>query len=785
MGEWADSLQERARGALPQVEGELSVAGLREPVEVLRDRWGVPHIYARNLHDLWFTQGYVVSSERLFQLDFTFRLVTGRLAEIVSEMALPLDRFWRTVGLHRAGRAIVGTYDEQDLEMVRPFSAGARAWLETMPAKPLEYQVLDLEPQLPSGDEVIAYGAASSAFMAWVLSTNWDAELLRAEIADRLGWEAMLALFPDVQPEASVVFAGKDAGTTGRRSAFDILKRAPLPPRGQGSNNWVVAGSRTVTGKPLLANDPHLLVQVPAVWFECHLAAPGYEASGVMLPFAPGIVIGHTAHHAWGFTNVGGDVQDLYLERLNEDRTAALYNGEWEPVTVHREEVRVRGRDEPERFDVTLTRHGPIIDSYMIGVTSPEVVPGGITETYALRWVGAQHAIRPTTLLRMGQAGSFQEFREAVRTWECPGQNLVYADVDGTIGYQCTGLYPIRRRGDGTLPVPGWTDEYEWDGFVPFDELPWAEDPDEGFLATANNKIHDDSYPHLIGKDFLPPFRARRIVQMITETEKHSKDSFARMQMDTRSIPARHIVPFLLEMEPADERQKEALSYLAEWNGDLRADSVAACVYEVWGKHIAQEVLLPKLGNELFLHLYGRRQWTNSFQYQVLPNLLEFPTAMWFGSDGREARDRVLRAALGGALQELTDRLGEDMSAWRWGALHRVRFVHQLAIIPDLAEMLTAGVVEAGGDEQTVLQGQFEPAMSYDAVVVPSWRQIVDLSDIDSSMGIHTVGQSGNPASPHWNDFVEAWGRGEHHPLPFTRRAVEANTEHRLTLLPG
>jgi penicillin G amidase len=776
--------REQARQALPQVDGDLKVAGLEAPVEVIRDPWGVPHIYAENLHDLWFAQGYVAASDRLFQLDFTLRLVNGRLATLVSEMALPLARFFRTVGFHRAAKRIVDRYDEDDRAMVEPMVEGVRAWIRSMPAKPLEYHILDAEPELPEGEEGILMGAAASCFMGWILSTNWDAELLRVEIAERLGWEAMLALFPDVETQPSIVFAGKDAGPSGRRSALDILKTAPLTPKGQGSNNWVVAGSRTVSGKPLLANDPHLIAQVPAIWYECHLSAPGYQASGVSLPFAPGIVIGHTAYHAWGFTNLGGDVQDLYLERLNDDRTAALYNGEWEPVTVHREDIEVRGHDDPYTLEVVETRHGPILDSYMVGMQNPEVVQGGITETYALRWVGHEHAVPPATLLRVARARSFGEFREAMRTWECPGQNMVYADVDGNIGYQATGLHPIRRRGDGTVPVPGWTDEYEWDGFVPFDDLPWSENPPEGFLATANQKIHDDSYPYLLGKDFLPPYRARRIVEMITATEKHSKETFARMQMDTVSIPARRMLPFLLEVEPADDRQKEALAWLAEWDGDLRADSVAACIYEVWGKHIATEVLLPKLGSELFAHFYGRRQWTNAFQYQVLPNLLEFPTGMWFGREGREGRDAVLRTALGKTLDELTATLGEDMATWRWGAIHRVRFVHQLALIPDLAELLTAGIVEHGGDEQTVLQGMFEPGHGYDAVVVPSWRHIIDLSDIDASVGIHTVGQSGNPASPHWNDFVEPWSKGELHPLPFSRAAVQRHAEHTLRLLP-
>jgi penicillin G amidase len=786
MGEMTEMFREQARRALPQVEGELRVPGLREPVDVVRDRWGVAHVTAANLHDLWFAQGYVSASDRLFQLDLTLRLANGRLSTLVSQMGLQLDRFTRTVGFHRAAERVAAGYSDDDRAMVEPFAAGVHAWIATMPAKPLEYQVLDAEPYFPEGEDATAYGAAGGVFMSWFLSTNWDAELLRAEIADTLGWELMLALFPDVDPQPSIVYAGKDGGTNGRRSALEILKSAPLTPKGQGSNNWVVAGSRTASGKPLLANDPHLLVQVPAVWYELHLSAPGYEASGVALPFAPGIVIGHTAHHAWGFTNVGGDTQDLYLERLSADRAAALYDGEWEPVTTHREEIEVRGQDEPVPLEVVETRHGPILDSYLVGISSPEVVQGGVTETYALRWVGAAHAVRPTTLLRMGQARSFAEFREAVHTWESPGQNMVYADIDGNIGYQCTGLYPIRRRGDGTLPMPGWSSEYEWDGWLPFEELPWSENPPEGLLATANQQIHDASYPYVIGKDFLPPFRARRIVQMLTATGKHSHETFARMHMDTVSLPARQVLPFLLEVEPADDRQKEALSWLAEWDGDLRADSVAACIYQVWSKHIATEVLLPKLGGELFQHLYGRRQWgANTFQHQVLPTLLELPSATWFGRDGREGRDEVLRTALGNAVEELTGTLGEDMGAWRWGAIHKVRFVHQLALIPDLTELLTAGIVEHGGDDQTVLQGQFEPGAGYDAVVVPSWRQIVDLSDVDGSLGIHTVGQSGNPASPHFNDFVRPWSRGEYHPRPFTREAVERSAEHRLRLVPS
>jgi penicillin G amidase len=747
---------------------------------VVRDRWGVPHIYAGDLRDLFLAQGFVMASERLFQLEFLLRLGTGRLSELFADLTLPMDRFIRTVGWNRAGRRQAGAWDERSHEMSRAFGDGIRAWIDVMPAKPVEYQVLEAEPMVPAEEDDAVLGASGAVFMAWGLSRNWDHELLRAEVAERLGPETMRALFPDLDTEAASVEAGKLGGA----DRLALLRDAILPPAGQGSNNWVVDGTRTRTGKPLLANDPHLAIAVPSIWFECHLVGPGIDVAGVALPFSPGVLIGHNDRIAWGFTNTEADVQDLYLERLSEDGTRAEYMDGWDPMAVHREEIRIRGRDEPEVLEVRETRHGPLLDSYMVGIADPSVVEGGIRRIYALRWVGADHGIEPSTLFKLNTAGSWEDFRAAVHdAWLCPGQNMVYADVDGNIGYQLTGLYPNRRQGDGTVPVPGWTDAYEWEGWIPFDDLPRAFNPEDGFLCTANNKMHDESYPYVLGRDFLPPFRARRIAQMITAREHHDRESFAAMQTDTILLPAAEIVPHLVDLEPRDDRQKAAIAMLAVWNHDVAADSAAAAVYELWCHHIARRVLRPLLGEELFLHFYGRRQWTNAFQYQVLPNLLAYPTARWFGRNGAEARDEVVREALEAALDELTERLGEDMQRWRWGSLHRARFAGRLAMIPDLAELFTAGEVEIGGDEQTVLQGKFEPEWSYDAVVIPSWRQILDPSDWDASVGTHTVGQSGHPASPHFADLLELWGRGTHHPMPFTRPAVEAAAESTLRLV--
>ncbi|HJP64928.1 MAG TPA: penicillin acylase family protein [Actinomycetota bacterium] len=782
MTELTDIMRAKATAGLAPIEGTLKVGGLWEPVEVIRDRWGVPHIYARNTHDLYFAQAFVMASERLFQMEVTLRIATGRLSEAFGEMTLPLDRFIRTVGWNRAGRHLATQYDELSMEMVDASVEGTRAWIDRMPTAPIEYELLGLEPTV-DWDPMVEAGASAAVLMAWTLSTNWDAELIRTEIAARLGWEAVAALFPDLPAEAPQVIPGKNGGTHAR--ALELLRSAPLFPKGQGSNNWVVSGARSATGKPLLANDPHLQVQLPSIWFENHLVAPGINVRGVSLTFAPGVIIGHNERIAWGYTNVGGDTQDLYLEKLNEDGTAALYNGEWEPLTIHREEIVVRGLAEPEVLEVRETRHGPIMDSYLVGIANPRVVTGQINETYALRFVGLEESVKPSTVHRINTAENFEEFRAAAASWDCPGQNFVYADVDGNIGYQCTGLHPIRPSSDGTMPVPGWTDEHEWRGYVPFEEMPWAYNPPEGFLATANARPHGDDYPYVLGKDFLPPYRARRIVELITASATHDAASFRRIQMDTVSLPARELLPRLLEVEPRDDRQKEALALLGDWNGDMAADSTPAAVYQLWCLHVGRAVLSERLGPELLAHYFGDREWTNTFQYQVLPTLLAHPTAQWFGADGVEARDDALRTALDAALDELTGRLGADLSMWRWGDLHRVRFAGQLAMIPDFADLFTGGDEPLGGDEQTIQQGLFEPGSgSYEAVVVPSWRQIIDLSDFDASVGVHTVGQSGNPASPHFRDQFPLWIKGEHHPLPFSREAVEAAAEGTLTLVP-
>lgn len=751
MADFLDGLRAAAGAALFPLTGELRVTGLQAPVEVLRDGYGVAYVSAGSLDDLWFAQGFVTAGERLFQLDLALKQANGRLSELFGELTLDDDRFTRTVGINRAGAAIAAGWDETSRSMIARFREGASAWIEAMPASPVEYVLLDAQPDLPTDD---ASWAACWAMFSWALSGNWDMELLRIHLAAELGDEAAGRLLPPLVGHPTAPAAGRLAG--------ELLRELPRPPRGQGSNEWVIAGSRTASGLPLLANDPHLLVQQPGAWIELHLRAPGYEARGVAAPFAPGIVLGTTSHHAWGATNVCGDVQDLYLERLNDEGTAARYEDAWEPLTTHREEIRVRGSDEPLVHEVRATRHGPLLDSYLTGRLRPAKHP--LDGAFALRWVGAEHSIRPSALIDVANVATFDGFRDAARALECPGQNLVYADVDGTIGYHCTGLHPIRRTGDGTVPVPGWTAEHEWEGFIPFEELPTAVDPERGYLVTANDRIHDERYPHLIGHDFHASDRATRITELLEERSDHTVETSRRIQADTVSLSARSLVPRIAITHD------RARGILDGWDHDVAAGSAAAALWEVLLDELARRALG---GREPLIEEYLTDR--ELFRCRALPTMIDE------GVLTADDRDDALAAAWDRCIADM----GPEPDDWRWGDIHRARFAHPLGRMPGLEPLFVAADHALGGNEQTVNNAGFEGEGPFRVYVGPSWRVVYDLSDLDASAGILPTGQSGNPASPHWNDQTELWAAGALRPLPFSRAAVEAAATERLALQPG
>jgi penicillin amidase len=743
VSEFVEQMRAMAAASLFPLEGELFVPGLGGAVTVARDSWGVPSISAASQDDLWFAQGFVTAGERLFQLDLALRAANGRLSELFADKTLQEDRFARTIGLHRAGARYVAGWDERSLNMHARFRAGVFAWIEQMPAAPIEYLLLDAKPELP---EDPAAWASAFAYLGWGLSGNWDTELLRAQIAERAGPDAVGALLPAGRGDAPAIVAGALGGA--------LLDALPHP-RGQGSNNWVVSGEHTASGKPLLANDPHLQVMQPGAWLQIGLEAPGYHARGVALTFSPGVLLGSTNHHAWSVTNVSGDVQDLYVEHLNDDRTAAEFRGAWEPLTVTREEIVVRGTAEPLVIEVRESRHGPLLDHAVVGQLGPDFVPLPPEPVYALRWTGAEHGIRPALILDAAEAGDFQAFRAAVLGVGCPGQNFLYADVDGNIGYACTGAFPVRAGGDGTAPVPGWTGEHEWAGVIAPDDLPWSLNPERGYLVTANNRIHDDQYPHLIGRDFHPPYRARRITELLAARSDHDPASMRAIQMDTVSQASLEILPVLLDAV-GDPHDEDAVKLLAGWDGDMRADSAAAALFNVWCDHIARRALTPILGDVLVRAYHA---WREPWQCRALPMLLrrEGPgdTNDWLSPE-------LIGASLQDARDDLDQMFADNPADRTWGGLHQATFAHPLAAVPGLEDLFVAAHVCLGGDEQTVGQAGIDGRDGYPVSVVASWRAVWDLADRDSTAtGVVPTGVSGNPASPHWNDQTTAWLGGD------------------------
>jgi penicillin amidase len=448
----------------------------------------------------------------------------------------------------------------------------------------------------------------------------------------------------------------------------------------------------------------------------------------------------------------------------------------------------VRGEAKPRIHEVRETRHGPLITATIAGGTSPEIVEDRVTETIALRWMQADLPLSLRATLRLNRAANWEEFRAAVREWPIAGQNMVYADVDGNIGYQFTGTVPIRAKGSGVAPVPGWTGEYEWKGTIPFEDLPTTFNPERGFVATANHRLVDVDYPYHLTHDWELGHRARRITALLTAKEKLDHDDFKAIHMDTFSGIAAGLVPLLLAADVSGDRETEALKHVQTWDLHLDASAIGASIFNQWFFRVAEAMFAERLGPQLWEEYFPRKSWVTNWAYDAVRDIIASPQAYWVGGDGSDniaERDRLIGRALTAAISDLEERLGPDMNEWRWGRLHRVHFRHTIAnAIPALDELLSSGPYEVGGGDDTVNRGVLHPSEGFADGAIASWRQIIDLSNFDASLGVITTGNSGNPASDHYRDQSPMWAAGEYHPMPFSRPAVEAASEGRLVLSP-
>lgn len=785
MEDWVLQLKQYAETALRPLDGKLDAPGLASEVEVLTDEWGVPHVFAQNLPDLYFAQGFLHAAERLWQIELTWRAAQGRLSELFGEFTLSIDRFFRTLGLGGTARSWVRDADPDTRRVAGSYFAGFNAAAEALP-RPLEYEILGLDPDIPATeDEAIHRTFSIAMIMSFTLSPNWEFELLRARLAAAVGEQRMSQLSPLIGPEATIAFPHSSHLSALHQVAGTAGAWGP----GVGSNNWVISGSKSETGKPLLANDPHLRIQMPGVWMEMHLSCPEMEVAGVSLPGTPGIIIGHNRSIAWGFTNTQADIADLYAERLSEDGARYEFAGDTEPVEIRREEIFVRHEDEPRIHEVRSTRHGPLITSHFRGSLNPVVIEDSIPGALAFRWIQYEVPSTQRAIEGLNLASNFEEFRAAASLWPIAGQNMVFADVEGNIGYQFTGTVPLRQGGiSSTTPLPGWTGEHEWVGTIPFDELPVSFNPDTGFIATANNRVVGADYPHYLTNDWEPPFRIRRIVSLLTEKERLNADDMARIQGDTHSGIADALLPLLLAAGKPGGGGGSAFETVATWDRRMAQDSAGAAIFAVWVSQLAAIIFRPILGDDLFEDYFRTRAWTTLWGYDALEQILTNPEARWFegSSENVAPRDEAVKEAFERAVAFLEGRFGKDPARWRWGALHLVHFRHPTTTaMPPLDELMSAGPFEVGGGDDTINRGVFNPGEDYGESAYSSYRQIIDLSDFDRSRSVVAVGNSGNPASDHYRDQAELWATGGHHPMPFSRAAVEDATKGRLLLNPS
>jgi penicillin amidase len=765
------------RRSLPVLHGEIAVTGLNAAVEILRDRYGIPHIFAQSERDAHFALGFVHAQDRLWQLEMNRRIASGRLAEVLGPAGLETDRFLRTLGIRRAAQANMPHLDADARTHLQAYAAGVNALLATLAVLPLEFLILRVDPEPWTALDSLAWAKVK----AWELGGNWRNELLRMQLARTLPNARIDEFLPPYPGDAPLKIRELHElyGSLDREPPRTASAEALFPAPG-GSNSWVLAGGRTASGKPLLANDPHLGLTAPSLWYLAHLHAPGLDAIGATLPGAPGIVIGRNERIAWGVTNTGPDVQDLYLERIDHAGNYATPEGA-RPFTVVEERIRVKGAED-ERLPVRISRHGPVISD--VSREALEATPRGYA--LALAWTAlAEDDLTMQAAFRLARAQDWKTFLDALRSLHAPQQSVTYADVDGNIGFIAAGRVPLRKHANdlmGLAPAPGWDARYDWAGYLPFEELPRAFNPPGGAIVSANHKIVPPDYPHHITAEWQPPYRARRIEELLASQPTHDMQSFARMQMDSVSLAVREALPKLLAAKPLSEHAAEALRMLAAWDGAMAAGRPEPLVAVAWWRELARALYADELGPAF------RSNWRS--RAILTQGVLSGKSGAWcddIRTPRQESCGEILSESLEKALTDLRKRYGIDMQAWKWGEAHAAQHRHRpFSRQPWLARFFE---IEApsSGDAFSINRGRSDfndEAAPYANRHAPTYRAIYDLADPEASLFIHSSGQSGNPLSPHYRSFIDAWARGEYIRMVTDRERLEAEGAQRLVLTP-
>jgi penicillin amidase len=815
--------------SFPQLDGEVAVAGITADVTVQRDVLGIPTITADTSDDLFFAQGYVHAQDRFWEMDFRRHVTGGRLSELFGESQLSTDKFLRTLGWRDIAEQEVEALDDVTRSYYESYAAGVNAFLAENDGADasFEYAVLGLQnPDYEIEPWTPADSVAWLKAMAWDLRSNIEEETERAVVASDLTPEQMAELYPDypfdrnpvivpaisdvpeAEASAASVADAETASATIEWSEVEGVVEAVSAlvggvGEGIGSNSWVVSGHLTESGMPLLANDPHLGASLPSVWHQVSLKCRvvnevcGFDVAGFGFSGVPGVIIGHNSRIAWGFTNLTSDVTDLYLEKIEGD--SYWRDGALVPLETRTETIEVAGGDDVE-LDIRSTAHGPIVSGLTEGFTAIAAEPytgtGGTPAAPAeapegeyavsLKWTALTPGTTPSAIFTLNGAQNFADFRTAAELFTVPAQNLVYADVDGNIGYQTPGSLPIRGAGDGSLPQPGWDSAYDWKGFIPFEELPVVYNPDEGYIVTANNAVVGEDYPHFLTNDWDHGWRAARIVDLIQRKSANgplTADDMRDIQADNGFFLGMRLSGAYAEIETGDAGTDAALDLLRAWDAQNSADSPEAAYANVLWSELAQNIFAEGREHPASLSDQSRL-------FLVVEHLLQDPESEWWTNDALDVsgkREMLERSAVD-AYARLVELQGDNPGKWNWGALHALQLRSDTfgsSGIAPIEWLFNRGPFPVGGGSSVVNATGWVMEEGFATVTVPSMRMVVDLDDFDASRWNHLTGTSGHAFHPNYIDQTEAWQKAEMTPWAFSRGAVAEATTNTLTLTPA
>jgi penicillin amidase len=813
------------RSSFPKTSGEIKLNGLDAMVDVYRDSYGIPQIYATTPHDLYFSQGYIHAQDRFWQMDFWRHIGSATLSEMFGSSEVDTDIFLRTLGWARIAQQELDAMAPDEVALLQAYADGVNAYMADHKGAglSLEYEVIKLvnsgySPAPWTPIHTLTWGMV----MAWDLSSQGIPEIEHAVLAKTLSAQQIADLFPPYPADHPVIVPNYTiSGTLGSNGrvpgqldfladiapAFENLAdqlekvNAILGPASNdiGSNNWVIGGSLASTGKPFLANDMHLSEQMPSIWYEVGLhcspisSTCPYNVTGFSFAGVPGVIVGHNDRVAWGFTNVGPDVLDLYIEKINPDNSNQYeVNGQWVDMTLVHETINVAGAS-PVDLTVRYTRHGPVIYDNPTDHTNIQDTWGGNLPTpfaISMRWTALEPVNIFKAIFGFNSAQNWDQFRQAASYFSVPAQNIVFADIDGNIAYQTPGNIPIRLPGAiSNYPLPGWTDEYEWQGYIPFDQLPTAYNPPEGYIATANNEVVGSSYPYFLGDDWDYGFRAARIVDLIKSAPGPIDAAYIqKMHGDDYNASAATMVPVLMQLNLENESETVVRDLLNGWDYQNQMNLAAPAVYNVFWRAVLARTFDDKLPQKYWPD--GGNRW-----FEIMQSLVKTPNSSWWDDNTTatiETRDDIFRLAFSDTVAELEQRLGTDSSKWTWGDIHRVIFHNQSfgTSGPGLIQAIfNRGPYQVSGGSSIINATAWDASdtdssTAYQVITLPSERMIVDMSDLPASQSVITTGESGHAFNANYGDQIDLWRTIQYHPMLWGQQLVESTAQAHLVLSP-